>query len=151
MKKKKSPNLDRRHLHMTDSLSSHASRHRLQVKNTPTAATSHPRQNISISVDGICLGPRDPSGAGCHVSGCPVWEPAQPKGLLSRGNEEGGGTTSPLATLTSGSGRGLPSRPGWSKRRKKGFTYRMSVVMFDACGPRSGIASSSLWFSFLCT
>lgn len=65
-----------------------ASRHSLQVKNTPTAATAS-RQNISIPADGICLWPRDPSGAGCHVSNWPVWELAQPKGLLSQGKEGG--------------------------------------------------------------
>lgn len=65
-------------------------RHCLQVKNTPTAATAS-RQNISIPADGICLWPRDPSGAGCHVSNWPVWELAQPKGLLSQGKEGGGG------------------------------------------------------------
>lgn len=30
------------------------------------------------------------------------------------------------------------------------FTHRTRVVMFDVHGPKSGIASSSLWFSFLC-
>lgn len=42
-----------------------------------------------ISADGICLETRDPSGADCHLSDCPVWEPAQSNGLLSREEEEG--------------------------------------------------------------
>lgn len=58
-----------------------ASRHCLQVKNTPAAAAAATKHNISISVDGIRLCPRDPSGAGCHVSDCTVWEPDQPKGF----------------------------------------------------------------------
>lgn len=87
-----------------------ASRHCLQVKNTPTAAKAT-KQNISIPVDGICLRTCDLSGAACHVSDCPVWEPAQPRELLSRG-KDGGRNPSQLTTLTSNdnSGRGLPSR-----------------------------------------
>lgn len=40
--------------------------------------------------------------------------------------------------------------PEWACGRcKQHFTHRTRVVMFDVRGPKSGIASSSLWFSFL--
>lgn len=88
LQQRKSPNLDFLIFtwHIFLSLRHHVTASRLKIH--PTAATAT-RQNISIPVDGICLRPRDPSGAGCHVSNWPRLGTSSAKRVSLR--RDGGG------------------------------------------------------------
>lgn len=48
-----------------------------------------PDKTFPFLLMAFVLQPCDPSGAGCHVSDCPVWEPAQPNGAALQRKEKG--------------------------------------------------------------
>lgn len=65
-----------------------AIRHSLQLK-IHQQQQQPPDKTFPFLLMAFVFETRDPSGAGCHVSDCPVWERAQPEGLLSREKERG--------------------------------------------------------------